>query len=122
MPKRPRKPCAFSFCPALVESGQRYCDEHRKAEQRKQDEARGSAADRGYDHRWGAYARGYKRRHPLCMECKRQGRITAVYCVDHIEPVESKYDPKFWDETNHQSLCESCHNRKTAKEKRFGRG
>ena len=52
--------------------------------------------------------------HPLCAECERQGRLTAAGCVDHIIPHEGDYE-RFWDETNWQSLCASCHARKTRK-------
>jgi len=33
--------------------------------------------------------------------------------VDHITPHKGDND-LFWDRANWQSLCESCHNRKTA--------
>jgi len=35
--------------------------------------------------------------------------------VDHISPHKGDSD-LFWDRANWQSLCESCHNRKTASE------
>jgi len=35
--------------------------------------------------------------------------------VDHITPHKGDND-LFWDRANWQSLCESCHNRKTAAE------
>lgn len=55
------------------------------------------------------------REDPLCVRCKDEGRITVATHVDHIVPHLS--DPeKFFNFDNTQSLCESCHNRKTAKE------
>ena len=123
MPRRPKKPCAFHFCKELVEAGQRFCEEHRKAQQRKQDSARPTAAQRGYGSRWSRYRAIYLRDSPLCVECKKSGRIEPATVVDHIEPADGPDDPKFWDKENHQSLCASCHSRKTAREDGgFGRG
>jgi 5-methylcytosine-specific restriction endonuclease McrA len=36
--------------------------------------------------------------------------------VDHIEPVTGPEDRKFWDPTNHQPICRSCHGVKTRRE------
>lgn len=47
---------------------------------------------------------------PLCNHC---GGVATV--VDHIKAHKGD-KTLFWDVTNWQSLCESCHNRKTAKE------
>lgn len=54
-------------------------------------------------------------RNPLCVHCFKEGRYISAKIVDHIIP--HKGDMKlFWDSENHQPLCESCHNKKTAKE------
>jgi 5-methylcytosine-specific restriction endonuclease McrA len=49
--------------------------------------------------------------HYLCT-LKEVNSISATR-VDHIEP-HGGNEELFWRESNHQSLCESCHNRKTA--------
>ena len=42
----------------------------------------------------------------------KQGNLTPATVVDHIIP--HRGDMKlFWDESNWQALCESCHNHKT---------
>jgi 5-methylcytosine-specific restriction endonuclease McrA len=43
------------------------------------------------------------------------GTIRAAKVVDHIKPHKGDHD-LFWDEVNWQSLCEPCHNKKTARE------
>ena len=54
-------------------------------------------------------------RHPLCVECQRNGRYIAATVVDHIQP--HRGDTKlFWDESNWQPLCKACHDRKTGLE------
>ena len=55
-------------------------------------------------------------RSPLCEECQRMGITTLATTVDHIVPWRGNMD-LFFDIDNLQSLCTSCHNRKTAKEK-----
>jgi len=116
MPRRPRVPCNYPGCPELVEAGQRYCTRHKRQEQKRYDDERGTAAQRGYGSRWRRYTLLFKKQHPLCAECERQGRVTPVYLVDHIIPVTGPDDPLFWDPENHQGLCEQCHNIKRATE------
>lgn len=64
-----------------------------------------------YGHRWAMYSRQYRNEHPLCVAC---GRL--AHHVDHITPISGPNDPLFWDTGNHQSLCRSCHSKKTVKE------
>ncbi len=53
-------------------------------------------------------------KHPLCVACKRQGRLTPATVVDHIIPHRGNKEV-FWDTSNWQPLCETCHNQKTAR-------
>ena len=70
---------------------------------------RASASQRGYGHRWKLRSKHFLRQHPLCAICKARGRTNVARCVDHIVP--HKNDQRlFWDETNWQPLCFSCHN------------
>jgi len=48
---------------------------------------------------------------PLCRHCREQGRTTAATDVDHILAINDGGDA--WDGENLQSLCRSCHSRKT---------
>lgn len=80
---------------------------HRSAERRP------TSSQRGYDYRWQQYASGFLVRHPLCVDCDKQGRTKAAACVDHITPVTSADDPLFWEPSNHQGLCIECHSVKT---------
>jgi 5-methylcytosine-specific restriction protein A len=82
------------------------------------DALRPNSAARGYDRRWRKYRRWFLSKNPLCVECVKEGRPTLAVHVDHVEPVEGgQADPLFWEETNHQGLCQSHHSRKTAREK-----
>ena len=76
------------------------------------DRMRGGVDARGYDARWRKARLAYLQRHPLCVECQKEGRLTPATVVDHIIP--HRGDQKlFWDESNWQSLCAACHNHKT---------
>ncbi len=46
---------------------------------------------------------------PLCRFCKRRGRPVLATVVDHIKPHRGDRE-LFWDQTNWQGLCETCHN------------
>lgn len=78
---------------------------------------RGSRHERGYTSHWSRFAKAYLREHPLCVHCQKQGRTTAAYCVDHIDG-RGPLGERGYDLANLQALCESCHNRKTAREQR----
>lgn len=82
---------------------------------------RGSSASRGYDRQWRKYRQAYLAEHPLCVACQRDGRLTAALHIDHVKPVDGQDDPLFWEESNHQGLCASCHSQKTARENLLGR-
>lgn len=56
-------------------------------------------------------------REPLCRECHKEGRVKAARVADHITPV--RQGGQFWDESNLQPLCDSCHNSKSGKESRI---
>lgn len=109
MPYRPSVPCKHPGCPALVPYGSGpYCDKHKDLHQGDRD----SASKRGYNSRWQKARVRYLHSHPLCVECKKQGRITQATVVDHIVP--HRGDQKlFWDESNWQPLCKPCHDKKT---------
>ena len=122
MTTRPLRPCAHPGCPALVQSGR--CRAHSRQVERQ----RGTAAERGYDARWRAYSLLFRAHHPLCgmrgigapvtkdSVCAREGRYTPSTLVDHINPVSGPDDPRFYDEANHQALCDECHNAKRQRE------
>ena len=117
MPGKPARPCRWPRCPQLTNARSGYCEAHLKASRAQQDARRGTAAQRGYGARWQRASKVYLAEHPLCAMClsKQPSRVTAATLVDHIIP--HKGDPAlFWDRANWQSLCEDCHNEKTARE------
>lgn len=112
-PSAPKRPCRWPGCPALTT--ERFCETHRKDDRRAVDQRRGTAAQRGYGHRWQKYRVVFIAEHPLCEDCLEIGIIVPTFAVDHIKPHRGDQE-LFWDPKNHRGLCETCHNRKTATE------
>ena len=104
--------CRYPGCHKTVEFGEKYCAEHKN---RKLDEGRKDATQRGYVYRWKKAAKAFLRRHPLCVACEAKGIIKAAEVVDHIRPHKGN-QKLFWDKKNWQALCKQCHDRKTATE------
>jgi len=112
MPTRPKRPCKYPCCPELVQEG--YCDKHAKDKQ-SYDRYRGSSTERGYDAKWRKARAVYLAKHPLCIVCMKDNKITPATVVDHIKPHKGDM-VLFWDRSNWQSLCKRCHDIKTATE------
>jgi 5-methylcytosine-specific restriction endonuclease McrA len=100
------------------------------------DQERGSASQRGYDHRWRAFTAHYFGalyalrvpraglcgcRHPTAPPttdsvCAATNHPQLATLVDHIVPIRGKRDPRFYDVSNLQGLCDRCHNQKRQRE------
>lgn len=63
---------------------------------------------------WRKARKHYLSAHPFCEECLRSGRHTPATVVDHIKPINQGGAPL--DESNLQSLCSACHNKKSGGE------
>ena len=120
MPIKAPTPCRHPGCPATV-SEPGYCEQHKGGSHRDYGRAR-----RGFDTevtfyqstRWRALRATVLREQPLCRLCHEQGVLQAAKVVDHITPI--KQGGARFDRSNLQSLCVSCHNAKTAKERTSG--
>lgn len=70
---------------------------------------------------WRKLRKAVLRDNPLCVECQKINIIELAKVVDHINPVstggnDAEKARLMWDWDNLQPLCDSCHNRKSAKE------
>jgi 5-methylcytosine-specific restriction protein A len=118
----PMRYCPERGCGTLTRGGP--CASHVKA----RDVRRGTSTARGYDSRWARYSRAFRAEYPVCgmrpsgatatsdSLCRASGRVSPAECVDHIVPIIGSDDPRFYDATNHQALCDSCHAVKRARE------
>jgi 5-methylcytosine-specific restriction protein A len=86
---------------------------HAAQAKRRYEATRKSSTERGYGSAWRKARDTFLADFPFCAICHREGRVTMATEVDHVVP--AKGDPElFWDESNWQSLCKTCHSTKTA--------
>jgi 5-methylcytosine-specific restriction enzyme A len=71
---------------------------------RRHDARRPSARERGYNHEWRNARATYLTAHPYCRMCGNPATT-----VDHIIP-HCGDRSLFWNRSNWQPLCTSCHN------------
>ena len=62
-----------------------------------------------YDRRrWRRRSRAFLALNPMCRMCEEIGKVTLATVVDHIRPHRGD-ESLFFDESNWQGLCPSCH-------------
>lgn len=79
-----------------------------------------TSAQRGYGYKWQKARERFLEANPLCVYCKRNGRVTVARVVDHIEPHRGD-KALFWDQSNWQALCASCHSSIKQKEEQINK-
>ena len=117
MPQRIPKPCRVRSCPNKTIDRDGYCDTHRPAfnSWRQWQQKQGNVTQRGYGSQWQRLRiQILKRDDHLCQLCLGSGKMTRASHVDHIIPKAQGGDDAF---INLQSLCPTCHQRKTGAER-----
>ena len=108
MPDKPLRPCAYPGCPEVITSG-RYCPKHKTIAGRSYNQtSRRPDFAKTYDSRWRKLRDLYIKKHPLCELCLADGLYVPADLVHHKIPTELGGTH---DESNLQSLCNSCHNK-----------
>lgn len=118
------KQCTYHGCGAIVRDGHgARCAAHahdvtsvKRAHHTDKVTGRPVASSRGYTYKWSKVRLSYIKQNPLCVHCLAKGYTTAAQEVDHIVRHKGKGDPEFFNHDNLQSLCKSCHSRKTRRE------
>jgi 5-methylcytosine-specific restriction protein A len=99
---------------------QRYCDAHRKsntARINRERQANPVKRQRNafYDSKaWRDLRAWQLAEHPLCAHCELAGLLVSATVADHI--IERKNGGAELDSDNLQSLCASCHGKKTRRD------
>lgn len=113
MAMKPFRPCRYPGCCTLVAEG--YCETHRPRRTCDRSEEAQSWRWMYGTPEWEQLRGGQLLREPFCRVCARKGLRVRATDVDHI--VDHKGDwTVFTDPDNLESLCHSCHSRKTARE------
>ena len=110
MPHLAPIPCIRPGCPHMKPCAMHSRKLFDSPKRKEYDDRRGSAASRGYGPQWRGVRLAFLAAHPICAICQH---CVAVE-VYHIEPHRGDVQ-KFWDFSNLQGLCKSCHSRKTAR-------
>lgn len=113
MPKSKRSPCSFPTCMRLTYESR--CDLHKTKRQYRPKTGEAAKRHSMYNNRiWRSMRKVKLLNEPLCAECERRGITKLANVVDHIIPHRGNH-ALFQDETNLQSLCKKCHDKKTAR-------
>ncbi|MFC2967722.1 HNH endonuclease signature motif containing protein [Acidimangrovimonas pyrenivorans] len=101
------KPPHICNCGQIVPHGERCACQivRTRARNRRHDARRPSAAQRGYNHEWRKARVEFLRLHPCCAMCGAPADV-----LDHVKPHRGDM-VLFWDRSNWQPLCKSCHDR-----------
>lgn len=104
---KPLRPCRHPGCRTLTGSG--YCEAHKPKDMRTPQRWRSWYSKP----MWTEHLRPEQLlREPFCRECARRGVRTRATDVDHIIDHKGNW-ALFCDTGNLESLCHSCHSRKT---------
>ncbi len=108
MPVRSFRPCSYPGCHELVSNGSR-CALHAQVS----DRARGTSTQRGYGYHWRKIRDNFLAKNPWCIDPfgDHPSQRVAAHQVDHVIP---RSNGGTNDESNLQSLCDHCHDKKTA--------
>ncbi len=111
MPLRAKRVCRAQGCGNVTESTDGYCEQCNAAGRNASVESRRTKQTDPFYHspEWRAFRKWWMQCHPLCA-CGKAGDM-----VDHKVPISrggAKLDP-----ANAQTMCWSCHNRKTGLER-----
>lgn len=119
MPHIPKKPCRYPRCPELT--NETFCEKHKTESNRIYNLYQRDTLSRTFykTKEWQELRKIKLRQSPFCEECKKNGTIVVGKIVDHIVPIKQGGAP--YDINNLQTLCWSCHSRKSIEEgSRFG--
>ena len=120
MPYKPRKPCRHPGCPELT--NETFCEKHKKESNKIYNQYKRDELSRTFYKTaiWIETRKKKLRLNPLCEECQRNGTMVIGKIVDHIIPIKQGGEP--YDLDNLQTLCWSCHSRKSIQEgSRYGK-
>lgn len=100
--------CAYQQCNKIMHS--KYCDDHKHIQSDVSRETRGTTSEQGYGTIWQKVRKIHLLNYPLCEDCKTTGIVKPAKEVHH--KIELRKGGTNEDD-NLQSLCKSCHSKRT---------
>lgn len=124
---KPKKQCNHAGCKTLVDFNIEHCKKHKlihaeKAKNKHSDSYQYRKEKYGKYHefykttRWRKMSRLHKIKNPLCEMCLKEDLIVEVDVADHIIEIRDDWSKRY-DDSNLMSLCHSCHNSKSKRER-----
>ena len=117
MPARLKRACRKIGCPGTTIHRTGLCEKHQKTDGSwsQWQQKKGNTTERGYGAEWRKIRKPILQRdNYLCQSCKRKGILTAANIVDHIV---SKANKGTDEPDNLETICDTCHKKKTATER-----
>lgn len=116
VPSRAFAPCIMPGCRSMATRGtSTFCSVHERQRQCAADRQRGTSSARGYDATWRRIRNAHLRCNPICADPYGLHVGITVLAV-HVDHIISLRHGGSSASGNLQSLCASCHSRKTARE------
>ena len=125
MPLKSKRECNYPMCFELTREG--YCDRHKQERQAEKNDANRfynmhtRNKERTAFYKTGAWEKKrvaiLKRDHGLCVPHRKQGAAQPGNIIDHIIPLEVAPHLALED-SNLQTICQACHNAKTAEDRK----
>lgn len=117
MPALPKSPCRK--CGVATANRNGYCDKHQdNAVGWKRRQVGTTTTQRGYGAAWRAIRLSIIARDKQCVNCRDNGFISPIHCIDHVIP---KWLGGTDSPDNLQGLCKPCHDEKTMQESKSSR-
>lgn len=119
MPIKPANPCRFSNCPNTTRNKNGYCNIHQNQVKVVNNYNSKKSNNFYRSQRWRKFRHWYVnvKGNTLCVRCLNENRgPIPMKILDHIIPIDK--GGKKLDSENVQSLCQACHNLKTAEDKK----
>ena len=104
MPSAPPRACT---CGGIIRNGK--CDRCTKGTGHAR-----KTTERGYGWDWQQFRATYLRQHPLCVDCKANGKVAEANEVHHR--IKIKHAPRLrLHPDNLMALCKTCHDARSAR-------
>lgn len=100
--------CAYHTCNKIIRS--KYCNQHKHIQSDVSRGTRGTTSQQGYGTQWQKIRKIHLFNHPLCEDCKIEGIIKPAKEVHHVIGLRNGGTN---EDDNLQSLCKSCHSKRT---------